>query len=163
MQWRKQGGGPNQIIFHLFHHKSSQECPISAWDMSKYSLESCGSNDTLPGPVRPLQGQIWRSKQSGQFEVRTLYLSISIHPSIHLSIYPSIYLFISTHQQSFWSRFDDRNSLQFLQKSPFQCRIELAVFLLTVSSKQIDGQIDRQIDIKIDRQINRQTNRQTYR
>ena len=38
----------------------SLECPILAWDMSKSSLDSCGSNDTLPGPVRPLQGQIWR-------------------------------------------------------------------------------------------------------
>ena len=34
----------------------SLECPILAWDISKSSLYSCGSNDTLPGPVRPLQG-----------------------------------------------------------------------------------------------------------
>ena len=38
----------------------SLECPILAWDVSKSSFDSCGSNDTLPGPVRPLQGQIWR-------------------------------------------------------------------------------------------------------
>ena len=52
----------------------SLECPILAWDMSKSSLDSCSSNDTLPGLLQLLQWQdmaIWKSRQ---FEVRTLYI-----------------------------------------------------------------------------------------
>ena len=43
---------------------------ILARGMSKSFLESCGSNDTLASPVRPLQ--IWRSKQGRQFNWRIL-------------------------------------------------------------------------------------------